>query len=197
MKKIILSAAMMIAAVSFASAQWFVGGSIGYSLDTEDQGNAKVKTSNYLLTPQFGYEFNDNWMVGLQFGYEGLNEKYVPEEGDKQTTAFRDYFVVNPFARYTAWYVGDFSLAFQGNVEFGFGNDKAFDYGLNIVPVLQYDLTPNVMLESSLNFAAIGFAAQQRGEGDNKTTDSYFGLTATGEGVDDLTDISLGFIVKF
>ena len=73
MKKIFLSAAMMIAAVSFASAQWFVGGWVGFGhneqgydmfniggINTTDFYDERVETTSFNIVPKFDYIFDDS-----------------------------------------------------------------------------------------------------------------------------------------
>ncbi len=211
MKKILLSAAMMIAAVSMASAQqWFVGGSVGFSqseqgydlynyggLGVAEFRDGKVETTTFNIVPKFGYIFNESWMVGLGLGYSYTKIK---------DEAKQSMYGLNPYVRYTAWQLGRFSLAFQGDVT-GYMGDLKYDGGgkdkikaasVMISPVVQFDLTCNVMLESRFNFARIGWdwsIAEQDGGAKRKNTG--FGLGVDAEDAFTTGDIEVGFIVKF
>lgn len=205
MKKILLSAAMMVAAVSFASAQWFVGGNVGFSQSNDEfsidggdliANGAKEKTTAFTIMPKFGYIFNENWMVGLGLGYESVKVKDGAELNG---------FAVNPYVRYTAWQVGRFSLAFQGDVDVAFGNIKnvypvkvkTMSYGINIAPVVQFDLTCNVMLESKFNFASLGYNYTQIKADGEKVKNNGFGFGIDTDNAFNTGDIEVGFIVKF
>lgn len=210
MKKIFLSAAMMIAAVSFASAQWFVGGSVGFSqyeqgynlvnnggLDFTEFNSNKVETTAFSIVPKFGYIFDESWMVGLGLGYSHTKIK---------DAAKQNMYGLNPYVRYTAWQVGRFSLAFQGDVtgymgelkyDMG-GKDKIRSASVAISPVVQFDLSCNVMLESRFNFASIGWdwsIAEHDGGAKRKNTGFGFGVDA--DNAFNTGDIAVGFIVKF
>lgn len=210
MKKIFLSAAMMIAAVSFASAQWFVGGSVGFGhneqgydmfnfggINTTDFYDEKVETTSFNIVPKFGYIFDESWMVGLGLGYSHTKIKDVAKQ---------NMYGLNPYVRYTAWQVGRFSLAFQGDVtgymgelkyDMG-GKDKIRSASVAISPVVQFDLSCNVMLESRFNFASIGWdwsIAEHDGGAKRKNTGFGFGVDA--DNAFNTGDIAVGFIVKF
>lgn len=223
MKKIILSAAMMVAAVSFASAQqWFVGGSLGFNSskleygfdavesmfpDVDFDAASEVKLSTYTIVPKFGYMFNDNWMVGLGIGYSGTTVK--PKFADVEGKVTIGSFVVNPYVRYTAWEVGRFSLAFQGDVDLAFGSmktdgvdnkPKMTEIGVNIAPVVQFDLTDNVLLEARLNFASLGYNSVQVDpdmENVEKATNSSFNFGVNSDNAFTTGALQVGFIVKF
>lgn len=200
MKKILLSAAMMIAAVSMASAQqWFVGGSVGF--EQRERGSwtsGKTETTQYNITPKFGYIFNESWMVGLGLGYSFSKEK------DYSKT---NVYGLNPYVRYTAWQLGRFSLAFQGDV-IGAMGDQKYDgesgkakvraAAVGISPVVQFDLTCNVMLESRFNFAQIGWDWQITEAPDgSKRKNTGFGFGVDADEAFTTGDIEVGFIVKF
>ena len=57
MKKVFLTLALVLTTV-VASAQWYVGGGLGFS----KQGDA----TNINLKPEAGYKINDAWTVGAE-----------------------------------------------------------------------------------------------------------------------------------
>lgn len=209
MKKILLSAAMMVAAVSFASAQWFVGGNVGFESSKVDgafinsDDASEVKTTSYTIIPKFGYIFNESWMVGLGVGYTNTENKLKMLDGSDQKIT-ENMFIANPYVRYTAWQVGRFSLAFQGDVNVGFGEVKdgemkfkTMEYGVNIAPVVQFDLTCNVLLESKFNFASLGYNYSQIKVEGQKSKASGFNFGANSDNAFTTGDVEVGFIVKF
>ena len=63
MKKIMMIAAMMVAAVS-ANAQAYVGGGIGFQTTSQgDNTNTVIK-----IMPEIGYNLSENWAVGIALG---------------------------------------------------------------------------------------------------------------------------------
>ena len=64
MKKIFMSMAAMVVAIS-ASAQVYVGGGVGISSTKVGDGDSKL---SYKFVPEIGYQFNKNWEAGLSVG---------------------------------------------------------------------------------------------------------------------------------
>ncbi len=202
MKKILLSAAMMVAAVSFANAQWFVGGNVGVNSTSGDLYGDET-TTNFSIMPKVGYIFNENWAAGVQLGYASISDVSSLDFHGLNGTGEAQGLAARAFARYTPWQLGRFSLAFEGGLAYESLDLKDEDvkfnnFGLYIVPVVQFDLTCNVMLESRFNFAALNadFTSVKPDGGDSVNGTSVgFGVNADGA---DLTGgIELGFIVKF
>lgn len=197
MKKIILSAAMMLAAVSFANAQWFIGGSVGVQTT---KNNEDASITNYYVSPRFGYILNEKWMLGLGLGYTGTVTK---SNGLKINTNF---FNFAPYARYTACELGRFSLAFEGDILGMFGQQKAMNsdkikksrFGVQIAPVVQFDLSERVLLESRFGFASLGYQYDQTKMPDGqKSTSNTFVFGFDSDDAFTMGDITVGFIVKF
>ena len=59
MKKVFLTLALMLTTM-VASAQWYVGGGIGFSKSEA----LEEETTNFAFAPEIGYTINDNWTVG-------------------------------------------------------------------------------------------------------------------------------------
>ena len=73
MKKIILTALVAVASLS-ASAQFYVGGALGFR-STKDGGEGAKSQSVFTLSPELGYDINENWTVGLDLDIQFANNK--------------------------------------------------------------------------------------------------------------------------
>lgn len=107
MKKLLAIAALAAASLS-ASAQVYVGGSVGYWHD------ATEKTNSFVLRPEIGYEVNEKWSFGTTVGYT-----YADAEGFSA-----DLFEFSPYARYNYFRTDDgrLNLFVDGQVGIGVGS---------------------------------------------------------------------------
>ncbi|MBQ6202751.1 MAG: porin family protein [Prevotella sp.] len=86
MKKILMTLAA-IAMATTMNAQFYIGGGIGYShSDIND-----VKTDQFKILPEFGYNLDDQISVGVSLGYTHSKSDDVKSDG----------FEVAPYLRYT------------------------------------------------------------------------------------------------
>ena len=206
MKKIILLAALSFAAVT-VNAQWFVGGSVGFGTSTAKEGDNKATFTTFGLNPEVGYSFHDRWDVGIEGGYNFSTMK-LDEDGDKVKGGA---WHVAPFIQYSAVEFKNFEIQFRADVHFAGGDlfvdatgdlplghyndnfDAATEIGLNITPIVAYNISDRFQIRAALNFASLGFNYTK--EGDLKTTD--FGLAANTRNLMNTNDFQLGFIVRF
>jgi len=217
MKKFIFTSAL-ISFVVMSHAQWFAGSKFGCQFTSEkifgSVGKLKEVRSEFSFTPIVGYQKN-KFAVGGRIGYvkknsfeahgEWLNDRYYKHEIRIRTNRFG----IQPFVRYTFVEYGNFSILanvgahlFSESIRFEysiFGNSKSgLCFGINLVPVVSYNLSQRISLEASLNFMNLGW---------NKTllaiitrydeTKTNFGFGAKSGNVVDVGVISLGFIYKF
>ncbi|XZF13022.1 outer membrane beta-barrel protein [Chitinophagaceae bacterium MMS25-I14] len=183
MKKIILTllAAGSVAAVNAQSGSWLLYGNL--DLNFYHQKDATLETQQYgSINPGIGYQFNDNWTVGLAGGFSILSTKDTT--GAHTTKRFNTtQFNVGPFVRYTQPLSEIF--AFYTQLEGGFltGNTKFDNTDL---PGYKYSgfyarLTPaigvNVHNGFALNFGigGIGYTSQKVKDASNSS--SSFALT--------------------
>lgn len=68
MKKIFMMIAML-ACITTASAQWNIGGTVGFTTTKIDAGGSDQSGSSYKIVPDIGYSINENLIVGVQLGY--------------------------------------------------------------------------------------------------------------------------------
>lgn len=221
MKKLLLTVAIIVAATTAANAQWFIGGNVGFGNNKETATfsssglptEKSTETTNYFsIAPKVGYIFNDKWSAGLavEFFQNTLKVTETDTPDHKNTLSV---FGFAPFVRYNTVNWGRFSLAFEGAVEVQSGSykdepksndsEKLFALGASIVPVLQFNLSKNIMLESYLNFARIGYSHSKitielldnEGKHESKNDDFRFGFDA--DNAFETGSLNVGFIYKF
>ena len=76
MKKVIL--AMFVAAfgVASVSAQYYVGGSLGYTSEKNDpKGGTKTSASSFSIAPEFGYSFDEKLDFGISLGFLSMDNE--------------------------------------------------------------------------------------------------------------------------
>lgn len=147
MKKILLMAAFAVASLT-ANAQFYVGGTLGFSNDKTNNGNTKV--SSYTVMPEFGTVLNDKFGVGIVFGATSQTTKVTGQPDVKATT-----WTVNPYLRYQALEIGKVNVFVDGGVYFQSktrDNYKAgMGLGLNVAPGIAYNLTDNISIVAKAN----------------------------------------------
>ena len=67
MKKLFFVVAFLAVSM-FASAQFYIGGNVGF-MKTDNDGD---KTTNFQIAPDFGYVLNDSWSFGLALGFADM-----------------------------------------------------------------------------------------------------------------------------
>ena len=70
MKKILMTMVAALGLAISANAQVYVGG--GFSVKSNDDG--KTTYTTYKFLPEVGYNLNDNWAVGMVFGWSGATK---------------------------------------------------------------------------------------------------------------------------
>lgn len=215
MKKLLFTLIAVIGLASMASAQLYVGGSIGFS---SDGGKTKLadgteikhaKTAEFGLMPRVGYFLNDNLSVGAI-----LNISYT-----KDTDAGADPYWesmtslgIAPFVRWNFYSIGKFGINLEGGFGFDYGTGNYKDkpsntkfsgtnFGLFVRPVLTYDISRNITLEANLNFFGLEYNTTSTtvkvGDDKASTTNNNFGIGANADNVFNVGAITVGFIYKF
>lgn len=145
MKKLLLAAAIMFVSVT-ASAQFYVGGSVGLNRNSTDN------ETEFTISPEVGYNINSTWSAGMGFGYT-----YHYDAGLKSNV-----FQVNPYARYTYFRTGNnlVSLFVDGGADLGIGkvsydddhSKTAVIFGLGFKPGVSLNLNDNFSLVAHFGF---------------------------------------------
>ncbi|MDR0694537.1 MAG: porin family protein [Prevotellaceae bacterium] len=192
MKKTILIMLISVLCTGFANAQVYVGGSLGFGTETEKpEVGDKTTTTSFSFAPEVGYSLNSNFELGISLAIVNLKTDFGSSESKSNAWS------IAPYARLSVIEFGNFSVWGQANLFVGGGkqnSQKATSFGLNIQPVLKYNLSDHFSLLANLNFLNFGFS--QTKIKDVSTTTS-FGLGVDSYDVVTLGDISVGFVYKF
>jgi len=147
MKKIILSAIIMMAAAVAANAQFWVGGSIGYN--SHNNKITDVTENIFTFSPEFGYNFTDKISGAVAF--------------DMSFADHRNIIGVSPYVRYSFYQNGPMSIFVDGVVNFESdktdGADAINTFGLGVRPGFAYALNDSFSLVTRVG--GIGFASSK------------------------------------
>lgn len=138
MKKFLVMAVMAVMALG-VSAQVYVGGSLGYTHEKYDDGDA----DKFTIAPEIGYNMNDNWAVGAALNYTWVKDAY-------------NMFSINPYARYTYFRTDLVSLFIDGGVDLGFSKpdegDSSTIWGIGLKPGISLNLNEKFSLVAHMGF---------------------------------------------
>lgn len=178
MKKFLVMAFMAVMALG-ASAQVYLGGSIGYAhktIDVEDEGETfEVKSDAFTIAPEIGYNLSEKWAVGAGLEYTWLKDAY-------------NHFSIHPYARYTYFRTDNnlVQLFVDGGFNIGYmkpdGGDSECTWGIGFEPGIALNLTEKFSL-----VAHVGFLGYK----DEKAAGKTYGLNLDGN------DLSFGFYYNF
>jgi hypothetical protein len=159
MKKIVLTmVAAMVAVVM--DAQIYVGGAVGFQTVSHD-GNS---TTAFTLKPEAGYSFNEDWAVGMAFGYS---------ESGKDESKVKT-FIINPYVRYNAVKFDKVNLFLDGGLEYintKYDSYKNNTFGIGVKPGISVALTDNLSIVSHMGF--IGFKSSKPDFDGAKATNTF------------------------
>ncbi len=177
MKKVFMSLAVALVSVC-ASAQVYVGGTVGISSNKIGDGDSKVA---YKFLPEIGYQFNQQWSAGIEFGLQKGDPCKIEKVGESTT------YIVAPYVRYNFVNSKLFDVFVDGTV--AYGNISKVDadlFEIGIKPGVALNLSDKFSLISQFGF--LGYRAYSPKVG---STSSTFGLDLDGN------NIQFGAIVKF
>lgn len=225
MKKLFFTIALAVAAIAM-HAQMYVAGSIGFDVSggkttTKDQTTSteskSPRTTSFLIAPSIGYYITDKFLIGGKLGIGTESETMFNNEGGTATKTSSLDWAISPYARYKCVELQKFGVWIEGAIELGGSTGKETTgntseklpyttiYGINFYPVLTYDLTDRLTLETGLNILGLGFngSASTTKSIINEqtitttTTQNSFGFAATTDNViGTLGSISIGISFK-
>lgn len=175
MKKIFVAALVALTAMA-ASAQSWIGGSLGIDFNTPKGGET---VANISFSPEYGYNFNDKWAIGI-----ALEDK-VSFVGDYDV----NIATLEPFARFTFAKAGIASFFVDGGIGFGCEytnyegemlDSTAWGFSIGFKPGVKLSITDNLSLVAKLGF--LGYEKFEAADGypDTSSYDS-FGLGVDGD----------------
>lgn len=205
MKKVILSAAAIVAiafsakaqettegGAGFKSGDMFISGAIGFG--SEKEGDNKV--TQFELSPKAAYFVTNNIAVGLQIGF--TSRKAEDSNGITTTETKTNTFGAGAFGRYYLTPANRFS--FFGQVGLGFTTskteydtpgtpeDKDNGFNIGVAPGISYFVSDNLALEAT--FGILGYNTTKPDFDGAESTDQFnIGLN--------MSDINFGIVYKF
>lgn len=200
MKKVFLVVGLALASMAI-NAQVFIGGSLNFSTDTDKpEVGDKTTTTVFGIAPEVGFSLSEKFDVGLGFGFNSKSAKAGSAAAAKTSS-----WNIAPFAQYSCLEFGKFSVVGRASIFFGGAQPEASNdkiktsaFGLNIRPVLHYDLSENFTLTANLNFLQLGFSSETtKFDGKKTQTDSNFGLGVNTGDVYNTGNIQVGFVYFF
>ena len=215
MKKLFITIAF-VAATMFASAQLYVGGSLGMGFGSnkvtyDGTTNTRFKTFDFNINPNVGFMFADNMGVGLELNFafdkttNPKNDINPVEDIDKTTT-----FGVTPYFRYVITTVDNFTFYADGKVNFSTSKDKNVNdgtttdgnknvnFGINVVPGFAYNLTENISFNAELNILKLGWnMTKTTTPKDSLGNGTVYKNSDFGFGINEPTPIKIGFFYTF
>ena len=197
MKKIMMIAAMMVAAVS-ANAQVWIGGEVGFNTSTNTVKVSGVSTdettNNFTIAPEIGYNLSDKWAVAVKvaFAHSGNNgevavllNNYLGALGFKDGKVTTNAIVINPYVRYTFVKSGNFSAFVDGGVSYSTVHvnnmsdvmNNINSFGVAINPGISYAVSEKVGLVAHLGDLSFNTSWTKAKNADIKVTDNKFNVS--------------------
>ncbi len=182
MKKLFMIAALAVSTLA-ASAQVYLGGSLGFESVKPVKG--ADASSTFSFKPEVGYNFDENWAVGIQLGFTTSN---ADEDGYKYKDFTANVFSIAPYVRYTFAKTGIASFFVDGG--FGFdiygGDAEGNVFGIGVRPGVSFAVSDKVSVVSKLGY--LGY---------KKYNDDLGGGSAFGLNTDNNTNLELGVFYNF
>lgn len=140
MKKLMLTAVVILFAMVANAQDLFVGGSVGF------WDNSDAKHTSINITPEIGYNLSEAWALGIQVGYayNKTDESKINAVG------------VTPYARYSYLTAGPVKLFLDGGFEFETlkvkGGDSYNAWNVGIKPGVSIALNQKFSLVAHFGF---------------------------------------------
>ena len=177
--------------ISFAaSAQVYVGGSIGGSYAKAESTNAKSWAID--ISPEVGYIFNENWAAGVYISYGKSVQEINSEYLDNKTTNV-SLFTINPYAVYAPIKFHNFAVCAEMGASYTpkLSGANYSMYSAYITPLLTYSINDHIILKTGLDFAKLSVSGDTNGT-------FKFGVSAGADDVLSVSDnFSIGFVYRF
>lgn len=129
----------------FAHAQFYVGGSLGLTFDTQKEDGETYHEDYYYITPEVGYKFSDFWSAGVYMSFVYGSEYH----GDDEYTSFELW----PYARATFAHLGRvhfYSDLFAGHVWVKEGTERRNIVSCALAPGFLVDLTDKLQIRGGI-----------------------------------------------
>jgi outer membrane protein len=215
MKKLLFASFLLTFMATVASAQFFVGGSVGFAHTggsvVVDNTVTDQPSSNYFeFAPKVGYELSEDLDVGVELGFflDRTNSNGATEIIGKESG-----IALVPFARYYAITMNKFALGLEGRLGMRMSSEKTEAGGtttdgpkttslsFNVSPGLFYHMSDRVTLEAMLGGLSLGYAYSvekvEAGGVTTKDRNNSFGLGADLDNIFTTGFITVGAVIHF
>lgn len=167
MKKIYMTLVAVMFAVC-ASAQVYVGGNVGiasYEVNDHDE-------TVYSLLPEVGYKFNDDWAVGVMFGWSKYG--FTSNSNGFALERMAKTFEINPYARYTFLHTKLINVFCDGGFGYRHYNGADDELSIGLKPGIELKLDKFSLI------AHVGFLGYQKNDNNNS---SVWGMNFNGNNI--------------
>ncbi|MBR2097309.1 MAG: porin family protein [Prevotella sp.] len=182
MKKILLLAVVLFASLN-ASAQWYIGGSVGFGSVKPSGGDSEAVFS---ILPELGYQLNDKWSVGAKVGYHKGDGIAAVINSTNTRVDLTEEFIIRPYARYSAFTWDPVTVFFDGGIRFASVVDQGTRFGLGVEPGVAVTLTDHITFVTHLGYVGFDTFSPKGGGG-----------SSTRFGVDFSNNCSFGVYYNF
>ena len=182
MKKILLLAVVLFASLN-ASAQWYIGGSVGFGSVKPSGGDSEAVFS---ILPELGYQLNDKWSVGAKVGYHKGDGIAAVINSTNTRVDLTEEFIIRPYARYSAFTWDPVTVFFDGGIRFASVVDQGTRFGLGVEPGVAVTLTDHITFVTHLGYVGFDTFSPKGGGG-----------SSTRFGVDYSNNCSFGVYYNF
>ncbi len=166
MKKIMMTL-MAVVTTMCVNAQVYVGGGIGVVNTSADNSD---DVTSFVLVPEVGYSFNDDWAAGIAFGWEGTTK------GGAKT------FSINPYARFTVVKGSVVTAFIDGSVGYAHTYNAGFDkdaFSVGLKPGIAVNLNDNLSFVTHIGF--VGYQNEKNNVTDTKV--NHWGVDLDGRNI--------------
>lgn len=190
MKKLLVIVSLVFVGMA-ANAQVYMGGSFNFSGNQvkDVDGNLKTTDLTISLFPEIGYYLTDKVDIGLDLGIGSTINKN--HSSDVKTTTTNWLF--SPYIRFSVIQAGDFEFIGKASA-YVEGNKNYTSFGVQLVPIVVYNLNDHIAMHANLNFLSIGSSYSKVKDG-NSTTSFNMGFNANNLAT--IGTLTIGFIFKF
>lgn len=180
MKKILMTLAA-IAMAATVNAQVYVGGTAG--IGSMKVGDADNETA-YKFLPEVGYNINNDWAVGVAFGWTKGDLQVLKNNVDVNSQRM---FQVNPYVRNTFVHTQYFNVFADLGFSYAHVNGYGDAYGIGITPGLAVNLSEKLSFVTKV--AYVGWQHSKAKASDVKS--DFFGVDI------DATNVQFGLYYNF
>lgn len=155
MKKFLMTIAAVFAAVNM-NAQYYVGGSLGFSTSSDKTNPlAETTVTGFTFSPEVGMALDEKMGVGLAIDFGSRTRKVENTTANTSTDVTTTSIGLTPYVRYQFFKVAQFNVFLDGGINFDIESTKdmkpAMDLGLFATPGIAYKVNDQWSIVAKLN----------------------------------------------